>query len=291
MVTGRDALTPSERRIAALAGDGRSNREIAQTLFVTTKTVETHLRHVYRKLDISGRTQLATRAGGGHMTRRSSGRTVSFGAKWNAVRKPDVQGLEQIANRLVAEGKGILAADESNGTINKRLDAAGVEASEETRRALRELLFTTEGAADHISGVILYDETFRQGRQRTGHRFPRLLEEQGVVPGIKVDTGAKALAGSPDEKVTEGLDGLRAPQRVPRARRALREVARGHQDRRPQPDAVLLRVNAHALARYAALCQEARSSRSSSRRSSWTAGTGSSAAGVTGASSLPSSPS
>ena len=117
--------------------------------------------------------------------------------------------LRTTAAALVAEGKGILAADESNGTMDKRLKAAGVEATEEMRRALRELLFTTEGAAEHISGVILYDETFHQSTA-DGTPFPQLLEAQGVVPGIKVDTGAKPLAGSPEgEKVTEGLDGLR----------------------------------------------------------------------------------
>ena len=116
--------------------------------------------------------------------------------------------LTETAAALVADGKGILAADESNGTMDKRLDAAGVEPSEETRRQLRELLFTTEGTAEHISGIILYDETFRQSTS-DGTPFPELLKSQGVIPGIKVDTGAKPLAGSPDEKVTEGLDGLR----------------------------------------------------------------------------------
>jgi fructose-bisphosphate aldolase, class I len=165
--------------------------------------------------------------------------------------------LQQTANRLVAEGKGILAADESNGTMNKRLKAAGVEQTEEMRRALRELLFTTEGAADHISGIILYDETFRQ-KTADGTPFPRLLEDMGVVPGIKVDTGAKPLAGSDDEKVTEGLDGLRerlAEYYDGGARfakwRAVIEIG----DHRPTRYCV--HVNAHALARYAALCQEA----------------------------------
>src|ERR1700709_400944 len=116
--------------------------------------------------------------------------------------------LRTTAAALVAEGKGILAADESNGTMNKRLKAAGVEQSEEMRRALRELLFTTEGAAEHISGVILYDETFHQSTA-DGTAFPELLQSQGVIPGIKVDTGAKPLAGADDEKVTEGLEGLR----------------------------------------------------------------------------------
>src|SRR5688572_20676742 len=105
--------------------------------------------------------------------------------------------LRETAAALVAEGKGILAADESNGTMNKRLKAAGVEESEEMRRALRELLFTTEGVAEHISGVILYDETFGQSTA-DGTPFAQLLQDQGVIPGIKVDTGAKPLAGADD---------------------------------------------------------------------------------------------
>jgi fructose-bisphosphate aldolase class I len=165
--------------------------------------------------------------------------------------------LRQIAERLVTEGKGILAADESNGTMDKRLRAAGVEPSEEMRRSLRELLFTTEGAAEHISGVILYDETFRQSTT-DGTPFPRLLEGQGVIPGIKVDTGAKALAGSDDEKVTEGLDGLRerlAEYHEGGARFAKWRAVLAVDERRPSRYCV--HVNAHALARYAALCQEA----------------------------------
>ena len=165
--------------------------------------------------------------------------------------------LQQIADRLVAEGKGILAADESNGTMDKRLKAAGVEASEEMRRALRELLFTTEGAAEHISGVILYDETFRQSTS-DGTPFPRLLEGQGVVPGIKVDTGAKPLPGSEDEKITEGLDGLRerlAEYHEGGARFAKWRAVIAIDEHLPSRYCV--HVNAHALGRYAALCQEA----------------------------------
>jgi fructose-bisphosphate aldolase class I len=165
--------------------------------------------------------------------------------------------LQQIAERLVAEGKGILAADESNGTMDKRLKAAEVEPSEEMRRALRELLFTTEGVGEHISGVILYDETFRQSTA-DGTPFPRLLEDQGIIAGIKVDTGAKPLAGSEDEKVTEGLDGLRerlAEYYDGGARfakwRAVLAIDEQH------PSRYCMHVNAHALARYAALCQEA----------------------------------
>src|SRR6201997_3657238 len=116
--------------------------------------------------------------------------------------------LHETAAALVAEGKGILAADESTGTIKKRFDTIGVESTEENRRAYRDLLFTTPGAADYISGVILYDETIRQS-SADGTPFPKLLEEQGIIPGIKVDKGAHELALAPDEKITEGLDGLR----------------------------------------------------------------------------------
>jgi len=165
--------------------------------------------------------------------------------------------LRQTASALVADGKGILAADESNGTMDKRLKAAGVEPSTEMRRALRELLFTTEGAAEHISGVILYDETFHQSTTE-GTPFPELLQGQGVIPGIKVDTGAKPLAGADGEKVTEGLDGLRerlADYYDGGARFAKWRGVIDVDDVRPSRYCV--HVNAHALARYAALCQEA----------------------------------
>src|SRR5205085_10384061 len=116
--------------------------------------------------------------------------------------------LHETAKALVAEGKGILAADESSSTIKKRLDSIGVESTEENRRAYRDLLFTTEGAEEFISGVILYDETIRQA-SADGTPFAKLLESKGIIPGIKVDLGAKDLAHAPGEKVTEGLDGLR----------------------------------------------------------------------------------
>src|SRR5205823_4270946 len=116
--------------------------------------------------------------------------------------------LQEIARAIVAEGKGILAADESTGTIKKRFDSIGVESTEETRRAYRELLFTTEGVEDYISGVILYDETIRQASS-DGTPFPKLLESKGVIPGIKVDKGAKPLAHAEGETITEGLDALR----------------------------------------------------------------------------------
>jgi fructose-bisphosphate aldolase, class I len=165
--------------------------------------------------------------------------------------------LEATARALVAPGKGILAADESTGTIKKRFDSIGVESTEDTRRAYRELLFTTLGAADHISGVILYDETIRQSASN-GTPFPKLLADQGVIPGIKVDTGAVALANSPEEKITEGLDGLRGRLEEYRglgARfakwRAVITIGDGI------PSEYCIWTNAHALGRYAALSQEA----------------------------------
>ena len=167
------------------------------------------------------------------------------------------QNLEETARALVAPGKGILAADESDGTIKKRFDSIGVESTEETRRAYRDLLFTTEGAADYISGVILYDETIRQSGD-DGTPFPKLLEQQGIIPGIKVDKGAKDLANAPGEQVTEGLDGLR--ERLNEYRelgarftkwRAVITIGKGI------PSEYCLWTNAHALARYGALSQEA----------------------------------
>src|SRR5438445_8516965 len=116
--------------------------------------------------------------------------------------------LHETAKELVAEGKGILAADESTGTIKKRFDSIGLESTEENRRTYRELLFTTEGVEEFISGVILYDETIRQSAS-DGTPFPQLLESKGIIPGIKVDTGAKPLALAEGETITEGLDGLR----------------------------------------------------------------------------------
>jgi fructose-bisphosphate aldolase class I len=166
--------------------------------------------------------------------------------------------LEETARALVAPGKGILAADESSGTIKKRFDSIGVDSTEETRRAYRDLLFTTEGAEDFISGVILYDETIRQSAD-DGTPFPQLLESKGVIPGIKVDLGAKDLAHAPGEKITEGLDGLRerfAEYHELGARfakwRAVISIKGDH-----VPSEYCLWTNAHALTRYAALAQEA----------------------------------
>src|SRR6187397_3301970 len=116
--------------------------------------------------------------------------------------------LEETARALVAEGKGILAADESDGTIKKRFDSIGVDSTEDNRRAYRELLFATEGAEEYISGVILFDETLRQSAS-DGTPFPKLLESKGVIPGIKVDKGAVPLALASGETITEGLDELR----------------------------------------------------------------------------------
>lgn len=164
--------------------------------------------------------------------------------------------LARTAQAMVATGKGILAADESTGTIRKRFAAIQVESTEEHRRTYRELLFTTAGAAEFINGVILYDETIRQ-KTAAGIPFPDYLAKQGIIPGIKVDAGAKTLAGFPGETVTEGLDGLRerlVEYRKLGARfakwRAVLNIAPGI----PTPFGI--HANAHALARYAALCQE-----------------------------------
>src|ERR671925_1160034 len=119
------------------------------------------------------------------------------------------QDLESTARALVAEHKEIPAADESDGTIKKRFDSIGVESTEENRRAYRDLLFTTEGVEEYISGVILFDETIRQS-SADGTPFPKLLASKGIIPGIKVDKGAKPLALAEGETVTEGLDGLRS---------------------------------------------------------------------------------
>jgi fructose-bisphosphate aldolase class I len=169
----------------------------------------------------------------------------------------DVQQLQSTAQALVAEGKGILAADESTGTIKKRLDSIGVESTEQTRRAYRDLLFTTEGAEEFISGVILYDETIRQSAL-DGTPFPKLLESKGIIPGIKVDTGAKPLALTDGETITEGLDGLR--DRLEEYRELGARFAKWratYSIARDKPSEYCVWTNAHALARYAALCQEA----------------------------------
>ena len=169
----------------------------------------------------------------------------------------DLQTLQSTAQALVAEGKGILAADESTGTIKKRLDSIGVESTEDTRRQYRQLLFTTGGAEDYISGVILYDETIRQSTD-DGTPFPKLLESKGIIPGIKVDMGAKPLALTDGETITEGLDGLRARLEEYRELGARFAKWRATYSIAPdKPSEYCVWTNAHALARYAALCQEA----------------------------------
>ena len=164
--------------------------------------------------------------------------------------------LEKVAAAMVAADKGILAADESSGTIKKRFDKIGLESTVDARRGYRELLLTTPGMAKSISGVIFYDETLRQ-KSSSGVLFPELLTQLGVLPGIKVDAGAKPLAGFPGETITEGLDGLR--ERLMEYRqlgarfakwRAVIDIGTGI------PSAYAIQANAHALARYAALCQE-----------------------------------
>jgi fructose-bisphosphate aldolase class I len=173
----------------------------------------------------------------------------------------DLKELEAVARALVAPGRGILAADESTGTIKERLNAVGVESTEPNRRAYRELLFTTPGVEEHISGVILYDETIRQATPE-GIPFPEYLTRKGILPGIKVDKGAVPLALLPGEKITEGLDGLRGrlEEYVKLGARfakwrAVITIGDGTAD--GIPTLFCIQANAHALARYAALCQEA----------------------------------
>lgn len=165
--------------------------------------------------------------------------------------------LEQTAHTMVEAGKGILAIDESAPTIKKRFDTIDVESTEENRRAYRDLLITAAGSNEFISGMILYDETMRQSSS-DGTPFPKALIDQGIMPGIKVDMGAKDLAGHPGEKVTEGLDGLRerlAEYRALGAKFAKwRAVITIGND---IPSSACIEANAHALARYAGLCQEA----------------------------------
>lgn len=164
--------------------------------------------------------------------------------------------LAKVARAMVAKGKGILAADESTGTIGKRFDSIAVENTEENRRAYRDMLFTTRGIGDYISGVILYDETLLQ-KSADGTPFSKLLTSQGVIPGIKVDSGAKDMAQCAGETVTEGLDGL--------AKRCADYYKLGARFAKWRgvitigdaiPSASCIEANAHALARYAAICQE-----------------------------------
>src|SRR6516164_9746495 len=164
--------------------------------------------------------------------------------------------LENTAKALVADGKGILAADETPQTLTKRFDALKINSTPDSRRDYREIFFTTPGISEFMSGVILQDETIRQ-KSSTGTPFPEVLAKQGVIPGIKVDAGAKRLAGSNEEFVTEGLDGLRdrlATYYQMGARFAKWRAVIRITDTLPSWTCV--KVNAHALARYAALCQE-----------------------------------
>lgn len=169
----------------------------------------------------------------------------------------DLDTLKATAQAMVAPGKGILAIDESHGTCEKRFKALGVEFNEENRRLYRQLLITAEGVNEGISGMILFDETLRQ-KTDDGTPFPKALEDRGMIPGIKVDKGAKDLALHPGEKVTEGLDGLR--DRLTEYKelgakfakwRAVITIGDGI------PTDACIMANAHGLARYAALCQEA----------------------------------
>jgi fructose-bisphosphate aldolase class I len=164
--------------------------------------------------------------------------------------------LSMIAQAMVAPGKGILAADESTGTIGKRFDSIKVENTEENRRAYRDMLFTTKGIGNAISGVILYDETLRQ-KSADGTSFVDLLNRNGVLPGIKVDTGAKDLALCPGEMVTEGLDNL--PKRCAEYVKLGAKFAKWRAVitiGADIPSTTCIAANAHALARYAAICQE-----------------------------------
>jgi fructose-bisphosphate aldolase class I len=167
-----------------------------------------------------------------------------------------IEQLADIARAMVAPGKGIIAIDESNATIAKRFEGVGIPNSEENRRAYREMLLTTPNLGEHISGAILFDETIRQST-RDGVPFTKVMMDNGIIPGIKVDKGTHALAGCPGEVVTEGLDGLRDRLKEYAqlgARFAKwRAVINIGED---IPSGTCIEANAHALARYAALCQE-----------------------------------
>ena len=164
--------------------------------------------------------------------------------------------LIKTAKELVAPNKGILAADESSGTIKRRFDSINVESTESNRRDYREMLFRAPGSSNYISGVILYEETLQQ-KSSDGSPMVNILVDQGIIPGIKVDTGAKPLAGAPDETITEGLDGLR--DRLQNYQNLGARFAKWRATisiGESLPSDYCIDVNAHALARYAALCQE-----------------------------------
>lgn len=169
----------------------------------------------------------------------------------------NINELKSVAQAIVAKQKGVLAADESSPTIKKRFDSIKVESTEESRRRYREILFTTKGIEKNVGGIILFDETLRQSTL-DGIPFAQLLSSRGIIPGIKVDKGAKALALYPGDKVAEGLDGLR--ERLVEYKQLGARFAKWRAvieiDEHKIPSSYAIRANAHALARYAALCQE-----------------------------------
>ena len=169
----------------------------------------------------------------------------------------DFDSLQDIAQAMTIKGKGILAADESNPTCKKRFDSIDVDSTEQNRNIYRDMLFTTKGMEEFISGVILFDETIRQSTMKSGVSFPDFLSDLGVIPGIKVDAGAKHLSGTDDEKVTEGLDGLddRLEEYYSLGARFAKwraVITIGDSE----PSGTCISANAHALARYASLCQK-----------------------------------
>ena len=168
----------------------------------------------------------------------------------------NLDNMNDVAEAMTASGKGILAADESTGTIGKRLDQINTESTEQTRNAYRDLLFTADGLDQYISGVIMYDETFHQSSLSGGVVYPEYLASKGIIPGIKVDAGAHNLSGSEDEKITLGLDGL--DERLSEYRKLGARFAKWRaviNITELNPSDYCIKANAHALARYAALCQ------------------------------------
>ena len=168
----------------------------------------------------------------------------------------NLDNMNDVAEAMTASGKGILAADESTGTIGKRLDQINTESTEQTRNAYRDLLFTADGLDQYISGVIMYDETFHQSSLSGSVVYPEYLASKGIIPGIKVDAGAHNLSGSEDEKITLGLDGL--DERLSNYRKLGARFAKWRaviNITELNPSDYCIKANAHALARYAALCQ------------------------------------
>ena len=168
----------------------------------------------------------------------------------------NLDNMNDVAEAMTASGKGILAADESTGTIVKRLDQINTESTEQTRNAYRDLLFTADGLDQYISGVIMYDETFHQSSLSGSVVYPEYLASKGIIPGIKVDAGAHSLSGSEDEKITLGLDGL--DERLSEYRKLGARFAKWRaviNITELNPSDYCIKANAHALARYAALCQ------------------------------------